>query len=130
MDASLGGSVKFSSGSTMASSERLLMGDSNPIKDGDEGDDQFLTSFEVDPSSASQNIYTALILLFQALKTVPLFTFVSFALSFLFLVMHLICTKPQVVNAPAKAVVRSSKATGGSGGSRKRSSKPGKRRHK
>ena len=48
-----------------------------------------MTQFEVDPSSTSQNLFTALRLLLQAMKSVPVFTYISFALSLVFLLLYL-----------------------------------------
>lgn len=84
---SIGGQVEFNTGSSLQSSSKLVTTVSKPLKDGDDFEE--LTSFEVDPSSTSQNFFTALRLLLQALKTVPVFTYISFALSLFFLVLYL-----------------------------------------
>lgn len=57
------------------------------MKFGDE--DELLSTIEVDPSSTSQNFFTALRLLLQAFRTVPVFTYISFALSLVFLLLYL-----------------------------------------
>ena len=67
---------------------KLNTGDSSPVGNNVD-DDELVTSVQVDPSSTSQNIWTALRLLLQAMKTVPIFTYVSFALSLLFLILYL-----------------------------------------
>ena len=77
--------VSMNTGARLAASGDSTLSDSGPIKDGYEE----LTSIEVDPSSTSQNVYTALRLLGQAMKTVPVLTYISFALSILFLVLYM-----------------------------------------
>lgn len=59
--------------------------ESMPLKHGDD----FEETVSVDPSSTSQNLFTALRFLLQALKTVPVLTYISFAMSLLFLVLYL-----------------------------------------
>lgn len=68
----------------------IRTGDSSPIKDGAEID-ELTAAFEVvDPNSASQNVYTALMLLLQAVKMMPqVFKVASFALSLFFLALWL-----------------------------------------
>jgi len=77
--------VSMNTGAKLAASGDSTLADSGPLKDGYEE----LTSIEVDPSSTSQNVYTALRLLGQAMKTVPVMTYISFALSILFLFLYL-----------------------------------------
>ena len=88
VDTSIGDRIEFSSSSSMAGAKVLRTAESNPIKDGEEV--EHLTSFvEVDPSSPSSNINTAFFLLLQAVRTLPVFTYVSFFLSLIFLVLYL-----------------------------------------
>ena len=88
MDTYIGGQapVEFNSGSHLAGTH-IRTGDSNPIKDG--GDEN--EGFEFDSSSTNQNIsiYAALRLLLKAFKSVPVFTYISMALSLLFLILYL-----------------------------------------
>ena len=86
-DTSIGDRIEFSSSSSMAGAKLLSTAESRSIKDGDEM--EHLTSFEVDPSSPSSNISTAFLLLLQAVRALPVFTYVSFLLSLVFLVLYL-----------------------------------------
>jgi len=83
----IGGQVVGNTGLGLKSADSLITTISKPIKDGDDFEE--LTSFEVDPSSTSQNLFTALRLVLQALKSVPVFTYISFLLSLLFLILYL-----------------------------------------
>ncbi len=60
-DVSIGGEVAFNSAQSLKSTDRLITGESKPIKDGDDFEE--LTQFEVDPHSTKQNLFTALRLL-------------------------------------------------------------------
>ena len=76
---------QINTGSTLAGDEIIRSGaPSHPIKDGIE--DEGLPSCTVGPSF---NHITALRIFSEALKSVPVFTYISFALSFFFLVLYL-----------------------------------------
>ena len=70
---------------SLKSSDKMSTAESMPLKHGDD----FEETVSVDPSSTSQNLFTALRFLLQALKTVPVLTYISFAMSLLFLVLYL-----------------------------------------
>lgn len=79
--------VQINTSASLKSADKLRVGETSSMKFGDE--DELLSTIEVDPSSTSQNFYTALRLLLQAFRTVPVFTYISFALSLVFLLLYL-----------------------------------------
>ena len=84
-DTSVGSSSCVNSGMSLKSSDKMSTAESMPLKHGDD----FEETVSVNPSSTSQNLFTALRFLLQALKTVPVLTYISFAMSLLFLVLYL-----------------------------------------
>ena len=90
---------------SLKSSDKMSTAESMPLKHGDD----FEETVSLDPSSTSQNLFTALRFLLQALKTVPVLTYISFALSLVFLVLYLNPFASLLSgSAPAKAVQRAS----------------------
>lgn len=78
--------VQISSSPLLKSAEKLSVAESSSMKNAVEDE---LVSFEVDPTSPSSNLYTAMRLLLQAFRSLPLFSYISFLLSFVFLVLYL-----------------------------------------
>lgn len=71
-DTSVDGSKECYSGLSLKNSDALKAPQSMPLKHGDDYEE--VTQVSLDPSSTSQNLSTALRLLLQALKTVPMLT--------------------------------------------------------
>merc|ERR1719490_554571 len=85
VDTSIGdSSLACNSGQRLKSiDDKLASDDSKPLKFEDDYDS--LQQVSLDPSSTSQNLSTALRLLLQALRTVPIVTYISLILSLVFL---------------------------------------------
>ena len=84
-----GTTVEFSSGQSLKSVDPQRQVRMIPDQIKDQEDVEHIAPYKVDPSSTTQNIHVAVLLLLQAVKTVPFFSIVSFALSFLFIILYL-----------------------------------------